>query len=84
MLLRNPGPDVAIEVGERVRNAVRDLDLRALGVPGVSVSVGVATHKGGGTTPEELVALADRSAYRAKFSGRNSVAVPPWLKRQPP
>jgi hypothetical protein len=28
-------------------------------------------------TTEALVALADRAAYRAKFSGRNFVAVPP-------
>ena len=33
--------------------------------------------QGRGTTTDALVALADRAAYRAKFSGRNSVAVPP-------
>ena len=38
VLLRNPGPTVALEVGERVRQAVRELDLGGLGVPGVSVS----------------------------------------------
>ena len=43
----------------------------------MTVSVGVATHRGGGTSPEALIGLADRAAYRAKFSGRNSVAVPP-------
>ena len=43
----------------------------ALSDPEVTVSVGVATHRGGGTTPEELMAIADRAAYRAKF------AVPP-------
>ena len=42
VLLRNPGPRIAVEVGERVRRAVSELDLRRLGVPGVSVSVGVA------------------------------------------
>ena len=42
VLLRNPTPAVAIEVGERVRRSVSALDLRRLGVPGVSVSVGVA------------------------------------------
>jgi PleD family two-component response regulator len=43
----------------------------------LTVSVGVAVHRGGGTTPEGLLALADRAAYRAKFSGRNAVAVAP-------
>ena len=33
VLLRNPGPTVAQEVGERVRRAVRDLDLGDIGVP---------------------------------------------------
>ena len=33
VLLRNPSPDVAFEVGERVRSAVRGLDLRRFGVP---------------------------------------------------
>jgi diguanylate cyclase (GGDEF)-like protein len=43
----------------------------------VTVSVGVVAHEGTGTTPDELIALADRAAYRAKWSGRNAVAVPP-------
>ena len=34
VLLRNPSPEVAVEVGERVRRAVSSLDLRRLGVPG--------------------------------------------------
>ena len=42
VLLRNPSPAVALEVGERVRASVASLDLQRLGVPGVSVSVGVA------------------------------------------
>jgi diguanylate cyclase (GGDEF)-like protein len=73
VLLRNPGPDVALEVGERVRQAVRDLDLRSLGVPTVSVSVGVANA----TTAEEpidaLVDRADRALLRAKRAGRDRV-----------
>lgn len=43
----------------------------------VTVSVGVVAHRGPGATPDELIALADRAAYRAKWSGRNAVAVPP-------
>jgi diguanylate cyclase (GGDEF)-like protein len=73
VLLRNPGPAVALEVGERVRQAVRDLDLRSLGVPAVSVSVGVANA----TTSEEpidaLVDRADRALLRAKRGGRDRV-----------
>ena len=63
----------ALVVAERIRSFVE----RSSADPDVTVSVGVATHTGGGTTPDALVALADRAAYRAKFSGRNSVAVPP-------
>jgi hypothetical protein len=63
----------ALVVAQRIRSFVES----SSSDPKVTVSVGVATHKGGGTTTEALVALADRAAYRAKFSGRNSVAVPP-------
>jgi len=63
----------ALVVAERMRATVEAAcaaDLR------VTISVGVAAHRGGGMTPDELIALADRAAYRAKFSGRNAVAVP--------
>ena len=73
VLLRNPGPDVAIEVGERVRNAVRDLDLRALGVPGVSVSVGVANATGGDEAIQAVLDRADQALLRAKRGGRDRV-----------
>jgi diguanylate cyclase (GGDEF)-like protein len=73
VLLRNPGPDVAIEVGERVRNAVRDLDLRALGVPGVSVSVGVANATGGDEAIQAVLDRADQALLRAKRAGRDRV-----------
>jgi diguanylate cyclase (GGDEF)-like protein len=73
VLLRNAGPNVALEIGERVRQAVRALDLADLGVPGVSVSVGVADA----TSPDEpidaLVDRADRALLRAKRAGRDRV-----------
>ena len=73
VLLRNPGPMDAVEVGERVRQAVRDLDLGRLGIPGVSVSVGVANA----TDPEEAIAAlvdrADQALLRAKRAGRDRV-----------
>jgi diguanylate cyclase (GGDEF)-like protein len=63
----------ALVVAERIRTLVERNAIE----PRITVSVGVAAHQGGEATPDELVALADRAAYRAKFSGRNTVAVPP-------
>jgi diguanylate cyclase (GGDEF)-like protein len=63
----------ALVVAERIRSLVEQSALERK----VTVSVGVAARRGAGRTPEELLALADRAAYRAKFSGRNTVAVPP-------
>ena len=73
VLLRNPGPEVAIEVGERVRNAVRDLDLRSIGVPGVSVSVGVANATAADESIQALLDRADQALLRAKRAGRDRV-----------
>jgi diguanylate cyclase (GGDEF)-like protein len=73
VLLRNPGRDVAVDVGERVRSAVAALDLGRLDVRAVSVSVGVAVE----SSPDEpigaIVAAADRALYRAKRLGRDRV-----------
>ncbi|HEX4897061.1 MAG TPA: GGDEF domain-containing protein [Candidatus Limnocylindrales bacterium] len=73
VLLRNPGPDVAVEVGERVRQAVRALDLRRHGVSGVSVSVGVANARGADEPIPEIVERADQALLRAKRAGRDRV-----------
>ena len=73
VLVRNPGPAIALEVGERVRQAVRDLDLREMGVPGVSVSVGVANANTAEEPMTSLVDRADRALLRAKRAGRDRV-----------
>jgi diguanylate cyclase (GGDEF)-like protein len=73
VLLRNPGAGIAVEVGERIRAAVRGLDLRRLGVQRVSVSIGVAVADGPDEPIGELVESADRALYRAKRSGRDRV-----------
>ena len=73
VLLRNPSPVIALEVGERVRAAVRGLDLRRLGVPGVTVSVGAAVARVPDQPVADLVAEADRALYEAKRKGRNRV-----------
>jgi len=73
VLLRNPGPAIAIEVGERVRRAVGSLDLRRIGVPGVSVSVGVAVADSPDMDLAVVIDDADRALYRAKRAGRDRV-----------
>ena len=73
VLLRNPTIAIAVEVGERVREAVAAVDLGRLGVAGVSVSVGAAVAD----DPEEpittTIEAADRALYDAKRAGRDRV-----------
>ena len=73
VLLRNPTLDVAVEVGERVREAVGGLDVRALGVAAVSVSVGVAVADGPDEPIAAIIGNADRGLYLAKRRGRDQV-----------
>ena len=73
VLLRNPSREVALEVGERVRAAVRALDLRDIGVSKVSVSVGVAVAGLPDEPITDLIKSADRALYRAKRAGRDRV-----------
>ncbi len=73
VLLKSPTPEMAVEIGERVRRAVAGLDLRSLGVPGVSVSVGVSVADSPDEPLDALVDAADRALYRAKRGGRDRV-----------
>jgi diguanylate cyclase (GGDEF)-like protein len=73
VLLRNPGPEVAVEVGERVRTAVKALDLRRHGVTGVTVSVGVANARGADEPIPSIIDRADHALLRAKRAGRDRV-----------
>jgi diguanylate cyclase (GGDEF)-like protein len=73
VVLRNPGDGVAVEVGERVRRAVAGLDLRRIGVPGVSVSVGVAEASPPDVDLADAIERADRALFRAKRAGRDRV-----------
>ena len=56
-----------------MRRAVSALDLRQLGVPGVSVSVGVAVASSPDQLLEDVIDEADRALYRAKRGGRDRV-----------
>jgi diguanylate cyclase (GGDEF)-like protein len=73
VLLRNPSPEVALDIGERVRASVAGLELRRFGVDRVSVSVGVAVAREADQSITDLVAQADRALFRAKRAGRDRV-----------
>jgi diguanylate cyclase (GGDEF)-like protein len=53
--------------------AVGELDLARFGVPGVSVSVGVAVADQTDQPIGDLIEQADRALYRAKRAGRDRV-----------
>jgi len=77
VLLPETGEDGALTVAERVRATVERMgEAQKLQL---TVSVGVASVAGLETEPtaSDLLSLADRAAYRAKFSGRNAVATAP-------
>ena len=74
VLLRNPTLEVAVEVGERVREAVAALDLSRFGVAGVSVSVGAAVAERRRRADRSASSTqADRALYDAKRRGRDRV-----------
>jgi diguanylate cyclase (GGDEF)-like protein len=73
VLLRNPTIDIAVEVGERVREAVGRLDLMSFGVPAVSVSVGAAVADDPEGPITTTIEAADQALYRAKRGGRDQV-----------
>jgi diguanylate cyclase (GGDEF)-like protein len=73
VLLRNPTRAVAVEVGERVREAVGALDLGRWGVAGVSVSVGAAVAHDPSAPIEAVIKQADEALYDAKRGGRDRV-----------
>ena len=74
VVLRNPGETIALQVGERVRRRVAELDLQTLGVDTVTVSVGVAVAAQGEADLNQVVERADHALLAAKRAGRNRVA----------
>jgi diguanylate cyclase (GGDEF)-like protein len=74
-------PQTALEdartIAERIRNSIHKLRIPHAGSPTgdvVSISAGVSASPGS-TSPNEVVAEADKALYRAKLLGRNRVEV---------
>jgi diguanylate cyclase (GGDEF)-like protein len=65
----------ALDVGERIRNAITSAPLPLEGrMVACSVSIGIACFPEDGRSLDALAARADRALYNAKKAGRNRVA----------
>lgn len=73
-LLPETGMAEAMALAERLRVAVAALQpMPGDGIPGVTISTGVATRKREDTDANDLIRRADRALYDAKRAGRNRV-----------
>ena len=74
VLLPETPPKGALDVAERIRNAIasRPLAINGQNVA-ATVSVGIACYPEDGRTLDALAARADRALYQAKQEGRNRV-----------
>jgi diguanylate cyclase (GGDEF)-like protein len=65
------GREDAINVAERLREAIAAIPVQKIGQ--VTASIGVATYPTAAKTKEELIEMADRAMYLSKAAGRNRV-----------
>ncbi len=75
VILVATGLNGAVIVGQKMRQQISEKEFsfgRAQGLK-ITVSIGVASHRMGIRSPEELVAAADGALYKAKAKGRNRV-----------
>lgn len=74
-LLPETAQPEALQIAERMREAVARLRLANPGSPSgqVTLSIGVATQTGQHPTTDSLLAEADARLYQAKRGGRNRV-----------
>lgn len=76
VILDDTPPEPAMEVAQRLREAVAGHDFAAAtgtGMGPVTVSLGVASYPNDADDPQALITRADRALYEAKGAGRNCV-----------
>jgi diguanylate cyclase (GGDEF)-like protein len=74
VLLPQTGPSGAMEVAERIRQAVEECRIDIGGhVVRTSVSIGLVSYPAGGGDLATMVDKADRALYKAKHAGKNRV-----------
>jgi diguanylate cyclase (GGDEF)-like protein len=76
VVLPGAGPEQALQIAERMREAVAASGTGA----GVTASAGVATYPAHAGDAESLVRAADEALYRSKRGGRDRSTVAPELE----
>ncbi|HKP85769.1 MAG TPA: sensor domain-containing diguanylate cyclase [Blastocatellia bacterium] len=71
VILPQCGREDAIDVAERIREAIASKPVAKIGQ--VTASIGVATYPAAAKNKEELIEMSDRAMYLAKAAGRNRV-----------
>lgn len=75
----NAAMDEAVEIAEKLRMTIAEFPFEHHGqTVRVTISQGIAEFPAHGTTPEALIAAADRALYAAKAAGRNNVQTAPY------
>lgn len=84
ILLSQTDPNYAVEIAEKLRRTVEAWQFPGVPRP-VTISAGVATFPGHGSTRDEVVKAADAGLYAAKQAGRNRVVLTaePQTKNNP-
>ncbi len=76
LILKDVPNDEAVRIGEKIRDAVYDLNLehKSSSYGRITISIGVSTVKpSDGISVREAINRADNSLYQAKDAGRNAV-----------
>lgn len=69
-------PQAAVEVVERMRKKIAQIELEQIAAAVITVSIGVASYHPNDPTIDLVLQRADAALYEAKHQGRNRVIAP--------